>query len=126
MDFEQALVHELSSITALNGKVFPMTASENTNPPFCLYVSSEGEKIQTLGGYVDGKELNCTIHVVSQTYDGLKSLIKQVLDKVSSFFGRAIGINGPIVKSFHYTEPTETFDEELDIHSSTFDIKVNL
>lgn len=126
MDFEQALVHELSSITALNGKVFPTAASENTNPPFCLYVSSEGEKIQTLGGYVDGKEVNCTIHVVAQTYDGLKSIIKQVLEKVSSFFGRAIGINGPIVKSFDYTQPTETFDEELDIHSSTFDIKVHL
>lgn len=126
MDFEQALVHELSSITALNGKVFPMATSENTNPPLCLYVSSDGEKIQTLGGYVDFKELNCTIHVVSQTYEGLKSLVKEVINKLSSFFGRAIGINGPIVKSFDYTQPTETFNEELDVHSSTFDIKVNL
>jgi len=48
MDFEQALVHELSSITALNGKVFPLSAKEGTNPPFVLYVSSEGKKIQTL------------------------------------------------------------------------------
>jgi hypothetical protein len=67
MDFEQALVHELSSITALNGKVFPNNTAENTNPPFVVYVSSEGEKIQTLGGYVDGKDVNCTLHVAAQT-----------------------------------------------------------
>jgi hypothetical protein len=126
MDFEQALVHELSSITALNGKVFPSATKENTNPPFVLYISSEGERIQTLDGFHDPKSINCTIHVVSQTYDGLKSLVRQVLDKLTSFFGRAIGINGPTVKSFDYTEPTEEFNEELDVHSSTFDIKVNL
>lgn len=127
MDFEQALVAELSSITALNGKVFPMSASEGTNPPFVLYVSSEGEKVQTLGGYVDtNKELTCTLHVVAQDYEGLKGLIKSVIDKVTSFFGRPIGVNGPVVKALNYTEPTEMYNEQLDFHSSTFEIKVNL
>ena len=92
MDFEQALVHELSTITALDGKVFPLSAKEGTSPPFILYVSSEGKKIQTLAGYNDIKEVNATIHIVTQTYDELKSLVKQVVDKLASFFGRAIGI----------------------------------
>jgi thioredoxin-related protein len=126
MDLEQAIVHELSSITTLNGKVFPQKAGENVNPPFVLYISSEGEKVQTLGGYVDSKEVNVTFHVVSQTYEELRGLMKQVVDKVASFFGRAIGIDGPVVQSFEYTEPTEEFNEELDYHSSTFDVKVHL
>ncbi len=126
MDFEQALVHELSSIPVFNGRVFPQTAQEGTNPPFILYISSEGEKVQTLGGYVDNKEMSVTIQVVGQTYEDLKSLIRQVIDKVVSFFGRPIGIDGPTVQAFEYTEPTEAYNEELDFHSSTFDIKVNL
>ena len=126
MDFEQALVHELSTITALDGKVFPLSAKEGTSPPFILYVSSEGKKIQTLAGYNDIKEVNATIHIVTQTYDELKSLVKQVVDKLASFFGRAIGIGGPLVKSYEYNEPSEDFNEELDYHSSSIDIKVNL
>lgn len=126
MDFEQALVHELSTIPVLNGKVFPLSAKEGTNPPFILYVSSEGEKVQTLAGYNDSKEVNVTVHVIAQTYDDLKNLTKQVIDKLASFFGRAIGIEGPIVKGFEYNEPSEEFNEELDFHSSAIDVKVNL
>lgn len=126
MDFEQALVYELSSIPTLEGRVFPQTAQEGTNPPFVLYISSEGEKVQTLGGYVDNKEMHVSIQVVGQSYADLKTLIRQVIDKVASFFGRPIGVGGPTVQAFEYTEPTEAYNEELDFHSSTFDIKVNL
>jgi hypothetical protein len=126
MDFEQALVYELSTIPNLSGRVFPQTAPEDTNPPFVLYISSEGEKVQTLGGYVDNKEVNVTIQAVASTYLDLKSLIRQVIDKVVSFFGRPIGVDGPTVQAFEYSEPTEEFNEELNFHSSTFDIKVNL
>lgn len=127
MNFEEALVHELESITALQGRVFPMSASEGTNPPFIIYVSSEGEGVSTLGGYDNSiTQLDCHIHVVSQTYDELKGLVKTVIDKLSSFFGRPIGVNGPMVKSFSYIEPTEMYNEELDYHSSSFDIKVRV
>lgn len=126
MDFEQALVQELSSIPSLEGRIFPQTAQEGTNPPFVLYISSEGEKVQTLGGYVDNKEVSVTIQAVAQTYGDLKNLVRQIIDKAISFFGRPIGTNGPTVQAFEYTEPTEAYNEELDFHSSTFDIKVNL
>lgn len=126
MDFEQSLVYELSSITVLNGRIFPQKAAENVNPPFVIYISSEGEKIQTLGGYVDNKVVNLSFHIVAQTYEDLKGLARQVMDKIGSFMGRTIGVDGPLIQSFEYTEPTEEYNDELGYHSTTFDIKVNL
>jgi hypothetical protein len=127
MEFEEALVHELGSISGLEGRVFPFSANEGTNPPFIIYVSSDGEGIQTLSGMDNSiRQLDCHIHVVSQTYEELKGLVKQVIDKLSSFFGRAIGINGPTVKSFSYIEPTEMYNEQFDYHTSSFDIKVRV
>lgn len=125
MNFEEALVYELSSITGLEGRVFPLSATEGTNPPFVIYVSSEGEQLKSLNGYIDDiNDVTCEIHVVAETYEHLKSLLKTVIEKLQSFFGRPIGVDGVTIKSFSYTEPTEGTEEDLDYKRSSFDIRV--
>ena len=125
MNFEEALVYELSSITGLEGRVFPLSATEGTNPPFVIYVSSEGEQLKSLNGYIDDiNDVTCEIHVVAESYEKLKSLLKTVIEKLQSFFGRPIGVNGVTIKSFSYTEPTEGTEEDLDYKRSSFDIRV--
>lgn len=126
MNFEEALVEELSSIEGLNDKVFPLNATEGTNPPFIIYVSSEGEQDQTLTGYTDTKALTCEIHLIAETYSELKSLIKLVIAKLQTFFARAIGTNGPVIKSFAMDEPLEAHEEEVGYSRCSFDIRVRI
>jgi hypothetical protein len=125
MNFEEGLVYELQSISGLEGKVFPLNATEGTNPPFVIYVSSEGEQLKSLDGTIeDLSDVTCEIHVVAETYEKLKSLLKAVIDKLQSFFGRPIGVDGVSIKSFSMTEPIEGSDEELDYKRSSFEIRV--
>jgi hypothetical protein len=124
MDFEQALVYELSTINGISGKVFPQAAEEGTLAPFVIYISSDGEKIMTLSGPTNMTELSCEIHVVTESYEQLKSLTKAVLDRLRSFFQRAIGENGPYIKSISHVEPIEDLDTSLNYHKSSFDIRV--
>lgn len=124
MDFEQALTYELQAITGLSGKVFPQRALENISPPFVVYISSEGEPIMTLSGPTDMTELSCEIHVSAETYEEMKSLTKNVTNRLKSFFQRSIGQNGPLIKSISHTEPIEDIDNNTNFHISSFDIRV--
>lgn len=124
MDFEQALTYELQTITGLSGKVYPQKAPENTTPPFVVYFSSEGEPIMALSGPTDMTELTCEIHVSAETYEEMKSLTKNVTNRLQSFFQRNIGQNGPLIKSISHTEPIEDIDNSTNFHISSFDIRV--
>lgn len=125
MDFEQALCAELQAIPVFQNKVFPQFAEENTEPPFIVYISSDGEKIQTLDGYTDLNELSFEIHIISKTYEELKGLSKAVLDRIKSFFGRPIGgQEGLFIKSISHVEPIEDFQQDQNFHKSTFTARV--
>lgn len=124
MDFEQALTYELQAITGLSGRVFPQKAEENFQPPFVVYISSEGEPIMALSGPTDMTELSCEIHINTESYEQLKSLTKLVLDRLKSFLQRNIGQNGPYIKSISHTEPTEDIDNNTHMQISSFDIRV--
>lgn len=124
MDFEQALTYELQAITGLSGKVFPQRAVENISPPFVVYISSEGESIMALSGPTDMTELSCEIHVSAETYEEMKSLTKNVTNRLKTFFQRSIGQNGPLIKSISHTEPIEDIDNNTNFHISSFDIRV--
>jgi hypothetical protein len=124
MDFEQALVYELQTITGLSGKVFPQQADENIKPPLVVYFSSEGEPIMTLGGPTNMTELDFEIHVIAESYEQLKSLTKAVLDRIRSFFQRAIGQNGPNIRSVSHVEPVEDIDTNTNFYKSSCTVKV--
>jgi hypothetical protein len=124
MNFEEALMYELETITGLTDRVFPLTATEGTEPPFLVYGSSNGKKIQALGGFTELRELTAEIHLVTADYAELKSLQTAVIDKLTTFQGRSIGIDGPFIKSFTYDEPEEAHDGELGYERASFDIRV--
>jgi hypothetical protein len=124
MNFEQALSYELQAINGLSGKVFPQIAKENIKPPYVVFISSEGENIMTLSGPTNMIELTFEIHVVTESYEKLKSLTKAVLDRIKSFFQRHIGQNGPKILSLSHVEPMEDMDENLNFYKSSFDVRV--
>lgn len=124
MDFEQALCYEIQAIDGLSGKVFPQAAEENTKPPFVVYISSDGEKVMSLAGPTDMTELSCEIHIIGESYAQLKSLTKAVLDKITSFFQRSIGQDGPMIKSVSHIEPVEDVNNNMHYYKSSFDIRI--
>lgn len=124
MNFEEALCAELQAIAGLEGKVFPQNALEGVEPPLIVYISSDGEKVQTLDGYSDLTELNFEVFVLARTYEELKGYSKAALDRVKSFFGRNIGTDGPKIKSVTHIEPNEDFQKDLNYHKSSFSARV--
>ncbi|MEH7503287.1 DUF3168 domain-containing protein [Neobacillus drentensis] len=126
MNFEEALKSELNSITGLEDKVFPVFAEEGIKPPFVIYVSSEGQQDKTLDGYLISKEIECEIHVIHSNYSKMKNLTKDALSKLQTFYGRAIGVDGPFIKSLSYDKPIEVHEKEVKLYRSSFDIRVRL
>jgi hypothetical protein len=126
LNFEESLVYELSSITGLDNKIFPLGAKEGTSTPFVVYISSEGNETQTLNGYIDDKLINCEIYIVASSYAEMKNYTKLILAKLKTFYGRQIGVDGVYIKSFSYDEVTEAHEEELGFERSTFEFTVRI
>jgi hypothetical protein len=126
MHFEEGLVYELESIEGLNDKVFPLYAEEGEQPPFLVYASSEGETTQTLDGWTMEKRIICEIHVIAKSYGKMKILAKAVIDKLMTFQGRAIGIDGPVVKSLSFEQPVEVHDKDYQYYRTSFELIVRI
>lgn len=124
MTFEEALRAELSSISGLSNKVFPLHAKEGITTPYIIYVSSEGIPDKTFEGYLDSKEVECEINIIHNSYSSMKSLTKSVLDKIRSFQGRYIGGYGPLIQNVSYEKPVELYENEVSLYRCLIDIKV--
>jgi hypothetical protein len=126
MNFEESLVYELSSIEGLSKKIFPLSAVAGVETPFLVYVSSEGEEDRTLNGFIGSKQITCEIHIIANSYSELKRITRSVIEKIKTFWGRQIGVNGVYIKSVAYDPPVETVDEELNLRRSAFDLRVRI
>lgn len=124
MNFEEALRAEIGAIEGLSNKVFPLNATEGTQAPFIIYVAPEGIPFKTLQGYLSCKEVVCEIHILHNSYSGMKTLSKQVLEKIQSFQGRELGSGGPFIQNATYEQPTEVYEKEVSLYRSSFDLNV--
>lgn len=119
MEFEESLNIELSTIAGFNGKIFPLYAAEGEEPPFLIYVSSEGKVTQTLDGWTNEKEVEFEIHVIAKSYFKMKTLTKETIDKLSSFHQREIGNNGLFIKSISSEQPIEVHEKDIGYYRSS-------
>lgn len=124
MNFEEVLRAELSLIDSLTDKVFPLNATEGTEAPYIIYVSSEGLFDKSFEGYLNSKEVNCEINILVSNYSNLKALSKLVIAKIISFQGRIIGQNGPLIKNVTYEISPEIYEKEVSLYRSVIDLKV--
>ena len=126
MNFEQALVVEFNTITELENKVFPLYATEGIKPPFLIYISSEGEKVQTLDGFTLSKEIKCELHVLAYSYSQMKDLSRKVMIHVQNLLGRQIGNSEVKIKSLSYDQPEEVYEEEVKYYRSSFEVRFKI
>lgn len=125
LNFEEALVVELSSIPSFANKVFPLYAVEGTEPPFIVYISSDGEQTLYLDGFAETRDIRCELNIIDANYTDMKENSKLVIDKITSFFGRSIGgIDGPFIKSISYEQPDEMHDKEYGFYRCSIDMRL--
>ena len=127
MNFEEALRNELSGIPQLTNKIFPLAATEGVKTPYLVYVSSEGVQEKYLSGYAGNKEVDCELHILNDSYAGLKDITRQVIDKVISFQDRVIGgDNGVWIQDVTYERVTEQYIDQLFQYLCIISIKVRI
>jgi hypothetical protein len=126
MNFEEAFRAELSTITELTNKVYPLNATEGVKAPYVIYMPGEGLQDKTLEGYLASKEVECEINILHDSYGNLKSLAKQVLSKVISFQSRMIGDNGPFIQNVTYEKPVELYESQVFLYRCVIDLKFRL
>jgi hypothetical protein len=126
MNFEEALVVEFDSISLITGKVFPLYTGEGIDPPFLVYVSSEGLYDRTLTEFFQSKTIECEIHIVGNDYEELKTIEREVIAKIISFSNRQLGGTGPLIKSVGYDQPEEMYEGETNLYRASFDMRVRI
>jgi hypothetical protein len=115
VDFEPALVQELKTITALENRIYPLTAPEATasgGVPYLIYSSSEGLRDKTLGGHLESKEVRAELNIIAKRYSDMKAITKQVIALLIGFEGRQIGTDGPFIEELTYQMPVEMYESE--------------
>ncbi|AIQ54568.1 hypothetical protein [Paenibacillus sp. FSL R7-0331] len=123
MNFEQALVHELSSISGLSGKVYPGEAPEKVIP-YIVYLSSAGLKDKDLDGYKDSRRVPLELNIVATRYSDMKQFTESTIEKLISFERRVIGVDGPFISELTYEPPAELFEDAIKAFRSVIDVVV--
>lgn len=124
MIFEQALLLELKTITALNNHVYPLNASEKvrkTGAPYLIYISSQGVRTKTLGGYRGGKRVSVELNVIAATYESMKTISASVIELLENMEQREIGTGGPFLQEVTYEDPVELYESAPDLFRCLID-----
>lgn len=119
MDFDEALIAELDSITALGGRIYPLFAPEATKHngvPYLIYASSEGLRDKSLDGYMLSKALQGELNIIAERYSDMKAITKQAVALLVNMIGRKIGTDGPYIKDISYQRPVEMYEPQPDLY----------
>jgi len=120
LNFEQALVVELKTVSGLSTKVFPVNAPEGTAAPYVTYDSDDQNWEKALDGFLTSGPLHCTVDVLHTSYPNMKNLAALVKAEIASWImstiGASTGVTGVYIQDV-------TFDELL---PELFEPAVNL
>lgn len=127
MSFEPALAQELKTIPELQNRVYPLDAPEvnaKQGVPYLIYVSSEGLRDKTLGGYLDSKEVRGELNVIAARYGDMKAITKKVVALLIGMQGRSIGTNGPYIEEVTYQMPVEIYENQPKLYRCIIEFSV--
>ncbi|WP_438498017.1 DUF3168 domain-containing protein [Paenibacillus sp. IHBB 3054] len=123
MNFEEALTFELETIPGFVGKVFPGFIP-GKSVPYIAYISSDGQRTKSLGGYMSSRRVPVELNIVAKRYEELKPYISAAVDVLVSFEGRQIGEAGPHIQELIYEPPVELYEEAPKLYRGVIDFSV--
>jgi hypothetical protein len=125
MYIEEAIVTELSAITGLTSKVFPIEAQQGTATPYLTYRVNGGERARTLIGHDGLVTANYQLDAFHTTYSNVLALRRLILTELKTWERTNLGSSGPYIQGCTITEePVETYDDETSLFQSTIDIQL--
>jgi hypothetical protein len=122
---QEAITAELSAVTGLSGKVYPIEAQQGTSAPYLVYSVSGGERSRTLIQHDGLVMANYQIDLFHTSYTNILSLRRLVLTEMQAWERTNLGGTGPYIQACTILdEPIETFDNETELYQSTIDIQI--
>jgi hypothetical protein len=125
MAIETAIVTELSAVTGLSGKVFPIVAQQNTVVPYVTYKLVDSERKRILTSPSGLVEAPYQIDVFHSSYSALKLLTDAIIAELKTWEQTNLGITGEYVQAIEISEGIETFDDETNLYQGTIDIHLS-
>lgn len=126
MELEPALVQELSVISGLSAKIYPLNAPSKTVAPYLIYTSSFGLQDKSLDGYLRTKAVPMELNLIAPDYESMKQLQSAIITKLISFQSRVIGTDGPFIQEITYEEPDEIYEAAVKLHRSNIILKIHI
>jgi hypothetical protein len=125
MNFEEALVVELKTISELNSKLYPLTTIPKKKAPYLIYETGDRQEIRTHDGYEDYGPQRCTLDILGRTYSEMKSVSALVEAKVKGFVHRKVGVTGPLIQNLEFEEYNpEIFEEQVKLFRKVIEFTV--
>lgn len=125
MDFEQGLTVELSALTGLTGKVFPIIAAQGTQAPYLTYTLGSNDRTMILTGHDGLVESQFQLDLYHVTYGKLKALKKLVLQTIKTYEHRKIGGTGPYIQQVVIMTDFETYEDAVKLYKGVIEFNVN-
>lgn len=124
MDFEEGLTDELSAITGLTDKVFPVVAAQNTQAPYLTYSLGNNDRAQNLSGHDGLIQSQYQLDLYHSTYANLKALKKLVIANIKSYNLRNIGGSGPFIQQVEIINDFETYEDGVKLYKGIIEFNV--
>jgi hypothetical protein len=125
MTFEEAMRTELTAITKIGNKIYPLFSPEGIKAPYIVYRKELVEYSKTMDGFTEKCEANYEIDIITSTYSELQSITTSVIDKLKTFYGRNIGTSGPFIQNEEIKNNGDGYDVDVEYFVSQISLKVN-
>lgn len=125
MDLEQGLIAELSAITGLTNKVFPIMAAQGTLAPYLTYSLGSNNRENTLMGYDGLVQSQYQLDLYHSTYANLKALKKLVIANLKTYNQRNIGGTGPYIHQIDILNDFETYEDAVKLYKGVIEFNIN-
>lgn len=125
MDLEQGLTVELSSISGLAQKVFPISAEQGTKAPYLTYTLGTANRTMILTGYDGLVETQFQLDLYHQTYSGLMSLKKLIIQAIKTLAQRNLGDSGPFIQQAELINEFETYEDAVKLYKAVLEVEID-
>jgi hypothetical protein len=126
MYIQEAICSELSAVTGLTNKVFPIEAQQGLTTPYCIYKVIDGERMRTLSAHDGLIRSVYQLDLFHTSYTSLLSLRRLVMTELRTWEQTNLASTGPYIQECSVIdEPVETFDDDTQLYQSTIEFTIS-
>jgi hypothetical protein len=125
VNFEEGLTVELSALSGLTGKVFPVLAAQGTLTPYLTYTLDGIDRVKTLSGHDGLVQSRYELNLYHSAYASLKTLKALVIANLKTHDLTNIGASGPLIQQIEIITDFETYEETTKLFKGIIEFEVH-